>query len=287
MCLLTTVAMVAFAANSLLCRAALAEGGIDPADFTAVRLLSGALVLAVVVRLQPAGRASTGNWPSASALFAYVSCFTFAYVALSAATGALLLFAAVQATMILQGMRQGERPGGRQLAGILLACAGVVALLAPGLEAPPPGAALLMLLAGVAWGIYSLRGRSGGDPARATAGNFLRAAMLAVPLAALLRDEGLPGHAGICYAIASGALASGGGYAIWYAVLPALKAASAATVQLSVPALVALGGVAFLGEPLGPRVVLSALAILGGIALVLPEPASSTPRGPSSVAGGS
>ena len=273
---LTVLAMLAFAGNSLLCRAALQHTGMDAATFTSVRLATGAATLAVLVAWRKSGPAwRAGNWPSAAALCVYAAGFSFAYVSLTAATGALLLFGAVQATMIGHGLYRGERLGALPLAGLVLAFAGIGALLLPGLSAPPLGAAALMLLAGVAWGVYSLRGRSGGDATSTTAGNFLRA----TPLALLLSIATL-GHTawdapGLAYAAASGALASGVGYALWYAALPQLRATQAATVQLSVPVLAALGGVALLGEPLTLRLTLATVAILGGIGLVIRE---RTPR---------
>ncbi|MBA2586457.1 MAG: DMT family transporter [Chthoniobacterales bacterium] len=210
-----------------------------------------------------------GNWPSALALFTYAAAFSFAYVSLSAGTGALLLFGAVQATMILWGLRRGERLCVRQLVGLALALIGLVALLFPGLSAPPLTGSILMLGAGVAWGIYSLRGKAAGDAIAATTGNFLRA----VPLAALLSIALFPwthiDRAGTGYAVLSGAIASGLGYVIWYIALPGLKAASAATVQLSAPVLAATGGILLLGEPITLRYLFASIAVLGGIALVV------------------
>jgi len=268
---LTSLAMLAFAGNSLLCRAALKHTAIDAASFTTVRLMSGALMLWLVVRLQRGRRAGRGNWLSASALFAYAAGFSFAYVSLPAAAGALLLFGAVQATMIGYGLSQGERLHGWQWAGFVLALGGLVGLLLPGLSAPPLTGALLMLGAGVAWGVYSLRGKGAGEPTRVTAGNFLRAAPIAAVVSLLMLRSAQVDAPGVGYAVASGALASGLGYAVWYAALPALKAASAATVQLSVPVLAAVGGIALLGEPLTGRLALASAAILGGIALVIVE----------------
>lgn len=269
--ILTMLAMIAFAGNSLLCRVALKHTAIDAASFTAIRLISGAIMLWLVLRISRGTQAGAGSWPSALALFAYAAGFSFAYVSLPAATGALLLFGAVQATMIGHGIWAGERLLKPQLAGLVLALAGLVGLLLPGLTAPPVVGSLLMLGAGVAWGIYSLRGRGAGDPIGVTAGNFLRAVPVAVVLNVLMLDRASVDGAGILYAVASGALASGIGYAIWYTVLPALKAAKAATVQLSVPVIAALGGIVFLGESLTLRLVLSSVAILGGIALVIRE----------------
>lgn len=267
--ILTSLAMMAFAGNSLLCRLALAHTGIDAASFTAVRLIAGALVLWLVVRLRGGTRNGAGSWWSALALFAYAAGFSFAYLSLSAATGALLLFGAVQATMIGHGIWSGERLSRLQLLGLVVALAGLVSLLLPGLSAPPLVGALLMAGAGVAWGIYSLRGKGAGDPTRVTAGNFLRAAPMAVVLSLLMPASATVDGAGIVYAVLSGALASGAGYALWYAVLPVLHATTAATVQLSVPVITAFGGVLLLSEPITLRLVLASVAILGGIALVI------------------
>jgi drug/metabolite transporter (DMT)-like permease len=267
--LLTTLAMLAFAGNSLLCRAALQQTSIDAGSFTAIRLFSGALMLWLVVHLRQGPAAGRGNWRSALALFAYAAGFSFAYVTLPAATGALLLFGAVQATMNGYGIWKGERFLKWQLLGLVLACGGLVGLLLPGLSAPPLLGAVLMLGAGVAWGVYSLRGKDTGDATRVTAGNFLRAAVIAILMSPLMLSQSNLEWAGIGFAVASGALASGIGYAIWYTALPALKATHAATVQLSVPVIAALGGIVFLGEPLTLRLVLASVAILGGIALVI------------------
>jgi drug/metabolite transporter (DMT)-like permease len=268
---LTLLAMLAFAGNSLLCRLALKQASIDAASFTALRLLSGALMLALLVRVRQRSVTVGGNWRSALALFSYAAAFSFAYVSLSAATGALLLFGAVQATMIGFGLCQGERLARLQWVGFVLALGGLVGLMLPGLAAPPLGSALLMLGAGAAWGIYSLRGKGAGDPTQVTAGNFLRTVPMAAALCLLLGNQLALDRVGAAYAVLSGALASGIGYALWYQVLPAMKATQAATVQLSVPVLAALGGMVFLGEPVGWRMVLASTAILGGIALVILE----------------
>lgn len=267
---MTAVALIAFAANSLLCRAALADGSIDAASFTSIRLLAGAAVLWLIVRIRAGNAVGHGNWLSALALFAYAAGFSFAYLELSTATGALLLFGAVQSTMIGYGLYRGERLRMPQIGGLLLAISGLVGLLLPGISAPPPLASALMLGAGIAWGIYSLRGKGAGDPLQVTAGNFLRAVPIALILSvAMLGDISLQNTAGIAYAIASDALASGLGYAVWYSALPALKATTAASVQLSVPVIAALGGGVLLTEPLSLRLLLASLAILGGIALVI------------------
>ena len=268
---LTTLAMMAFASNSLLCRVALDHTGIDAASFTTIRLISGAIMLWLVVRTRGGTVGGRGNGLSALALFAYAAGFSYAYVSLPAATGALLLFGAVQATMIGYGLWAGERLLKLQLAGLLLAFGGLVGLLLPGLSAPPLSGSVLMLGAGVAWGIYSLRGKGVDDPVRVTAGNFLRAVPVAAVLSLLMLNGTSLDTAGFWYAVSSGALASGLGYAIWYTALPALKATNAATVQLSVPVIAALGGIVFLGEVVTLRLVLASVAILGGIALVILE----------------
>lgn len=267
--LLTVLAMIAFAANSLLCRLALKDAGIDAASFTSIRLASGALVLWFVARARGPAREGSGNWISALSLFAYAIGFSYAYLSLPTGIGALLLFSAVQVTMIGYGLWSGERLRPRQSLGLLLAILGLVGLLLPGLSAPPLRGAALMLSAGCAWGIYSLRGRASGDPTRATADNFLRALPLALVFSAVAMPWATVDPAGLGYAVASGGLASGLGYAVWYTAIKGLRAADAASVQLSVPVLATLGGIVFLGEPLLWRSVLASAAILGGIALVV------------------
>ncbi|MBS0454403.1 MAG: DMT family transporter [Proteobacteria bacterium] len=268
---LTVAAMLAFAANSILCRLALSRGGIDPASFGSLRLVSGALTLALVLRLraQPGGAALRKDWLAAAMLFAYVACFSFAYLSLPAGTGALVLFGAVQITMLGAGWRAGESFGARGWLGFALAVGGFAWLVAPGVNAPDPSGAALMAVAGVAWGIYSLRGRGVADPLAATAGNFVRAAPLALVLSVVLALNAHANAQGALLAVASGAITSGLGYVIWYAALPGLGALRAATVQLSVPLIAALGGVLFMAESPSLRLVLAGMAILGGIALVL------------------
>jgi drug/metabolite transporter (DMT)-like permease len=268
--LLTAAAMLAFAANSLLCRLALQQRGIDPASFGSIRLVSGALTLAFIVRLRPQPpKPRRADWLAAAMLFAYVALFSFAYLSLSAGTGALILFGAVQLTMFSVGLRSGERFGPIAWTGLVLAVAGLVYLVSPGVTAPPLLGAALMATAGVAWGVYSLRGRGVADPLAATAGNFVRAAPLALVLSVLFAVNAHGDAAGVALAVASGAITSGIGYVIWYAALPGLSALRAATVQLSVPLIAALGGVVFLAEAITPRLAAASVAILGGIALVL------------------
>jgi drug/metabolite transporter (DMT)-like permease len=266
---MTLLAMLAFAGNSLLCRLALKTTSIDAASFTGIRLLSGALILLAITGIGRKKISGSGDWLSALALFSYAAGFSFAYLKLSAATGALLLFVAVQASMIGYGIYRGERLRTLQLCGLALAFSGLLALLLPGLSAPPISSALMMIFAGIAWGIYSLRGKSANDAIAVTAGNFLRTIPLAILLWCMLFANTSLDKAGIIYAIGSGALASGMGYAIWYTVLPALKTSTAATVQLSVPAIAAIGGIVLLDEPANLRLLLASIAILGGIALVV------------------
>lgn len=266
--LLVAAAMLAFAGNSVLCRLALRDGGIDAASFTSLRLVSGALVLWLIVRLRGGARTG-GDMLSAFALFVYAAGFSFAYLSLSTGTGALILFGAVQATMIGRGLLAGERLSPVQWCGLALAMAGLVGLLLPGVSAPPVVGALLMLAAGIAWGAYSLRGRGAGDATAKTAGNFLRAVPFALVLSVIMLRDVHADTVGIACAIVSGALTSGIGYAVWYTALPQLRATSAATVQLSVPALAAIAGIVLLGEAPTWRLVLATLAILGGIAMVV------------------
>ncbi|MFC3148512.1 EamA family transporter [Piscinibacterium candidicorallinum] len=270
---LTLLALLAFAGNSLLCRAALAHTQIDAASFTTVRMVSGALALWLLVQLRARGtaraRMGQGSWGSAAALFAYAAAFSFAYVQLGAALGALILFGAVQTSMTSWGLLRGERLGALQVLGLVLAFGGLVGLLLPGLSAPPLAPALLMMAAGCAWGVYSLRGKGAGDPLQVTAGNFLRTVPMALALSLALLAQARLDTTGVLYAVLSGALTSGVGYAIWYAALPHLKAMIAATLQLSVPVIAAVGAVLFLGEALSLRLLLASAAILGGIALVV------------------
>lgn len=267
--LATGLAMVAFAANSVLCRMALGDARIDAVTFTTVRLASGALMLALLVGFRP-GRLR-GTWTGAAALALYAFPFSLAYVDLSTGTGALLLFGMVQATMLLAAWRRGERLRGVQAAGLGTAFAGLVVLVFPGLEAPSPPAAGLMAIAGIGWGIYSLRGRSQADALGHTAGNFLRTVPVAILATVLWRDPS-PTTSGLLLAVASGALASGIGYAIWYRAVPDLTRTQASAVQLSVPALAALAGILLLGEPWSARLGIAAVLVLGGLAAVLLRP---------------
>ena len=254
--LLTALAMLAFAANSLLCRMALGEGSIDAASFTCIRLVSGAAMLSVIVLARNrAFKPVLVNPLSAIMLFTYAICFSFSYIEIAAGTGALLLFGAVQLTMIAAGLFAGERPGAQAWWGILCAFAGLVYLLSPGVSTPPISSALLMLLAGIAWGFYSLRGKGTAAPLVATCWNFIASLPLVVLTYLIFREDTGLSQTGVILAILSGALASGVGYAIWYTALPHLTATHAATVQLTVPVIAAVGGVVLLAEP--PSVALT------------------------------
>lgn len=277
--LLTAGAMIAFAGNSLLCRSALRQTSIDAASFTFVRILSGAVLLGVVMKLRGTSRGQKGDWLSAFSLFIYAAAFSFAYRNLAAGTGALLLFGAVQATMLLWGLHKGERLRAQQIVGLAVAVIGLVVLLRPGLAAPSPLGSILMLGAGFAWAIYSLRGKGAEEPLSATAGNFLRAVPIALASSVIFLPVMHLDSSGIAYAVISGTITSGLGYVIWYSALPELKATSAATVQLSVPVLTATGGMMFLGEPVTVRFLLAAAAILGGVAAVLLSTAAARSKG--------
>lgn len=272
--LLTVVTMVFFAANSVLGRLALREDGIDPVSYTAIRFLSGAVVLAILAAVGPEGwRAlrNHGSWRSALILFVYAIAFSFAYASVEAGVGALILFGAVQTSMIGAGMVGGEHPSAAEWGGLALALAGLVYLLSPGLTAPPLLGAILMTVSGAAWGFYSMAARSVRSPAIETAGNFARVAPMTLAAAAWAALTGEPylSSMGVLWAVVSGAITSGLGYILWYTALRGLTASRAAVVQLTVPILAAAAGVLFLGEALNWRLVLGGAAILGGAGLAL------------------
>jgi drug/metabolite transporter (DMT)-like permease len=278
--LYTTLALVAFAANSVLCRLALGSASLDAASFTTIRLISGAVALVLIAALagarrQGAARAK-GNWISGWVLFAYAAAFSFAYLDLAAGTGALILFGAVQVTMIAAALLRGERPRALEWLGLWAALGGLVYLVSPGLTAPSVSGSALMGLAGVAWGVYSLRGGGAGDAIWVTRDNFVLAVppTLLVSLVAITRFE--VSAAGVLWAAISGAVTSGAGYAVWYTALRGLTATRAATVQLSVPVLAAAAGVGLLGEQVSFRLLVSAVLILGGIGLSLIRNRAST-----------
>jgi len=261
--------MLGFAANSLLSRAALRSDAIDAGSFVAIRLATGALVLVLLVMARRE-RVSGGSWPSAAALALYALAFTFAYRELPAGTGAVILFGAVQLTMIGVGIARGERPTPLQWIGWLCAVAGLVVVNAPGIDPPPPRGAALMFVAGIAWGIYSLRGRVVQRPLATTADNFLRT--LPVALALITISQVTSAHLtvrGIALAAASGGLASGLGYSLWYGAVPALGATRSAAVQLSVPVITAASAIVLFAEPLRPTLALGGGAIILGLALAL------------------
>ena len=269
--LLTAVAMVAFAANSLLCRMALGAEMIDAASFTTIRVVSGALTLGLIVLLRGSTRKIRPNWPGVAALSCYMVFFSFAYMSLTAGTGALLLFGAVQLTMFAAALRGGERFSVLAWIGLCAAFVGLVYLVAPGVAAPDPVGALLMATAGVAWGAYSLIGRSAATPLLATAANFIYSVPLAIVLSLLFLGSADISVPGALLAIASGSVASGLGYATWYAALPGLTAGRAATVQLSVPVIAAVAGVVLLSEQITLRLVVALILTIGGIWLVLAQ----------------
>jgi drug/metabolite transporter (DMT)-like permease len=265
--LATGFALLAFAANSILCRMALRDTSIDPASFTSVRIVAGAITLWILVRLSNRRASVAGTWISSFALLAYAIAFSFAYVAVTAGTGALLLFGAVQLIMISAGLAGGERIDFRIALGWMLAVAGLVILVFPGVSAAPPTQSALMLCAGAAWGVYSLRGRRSSDPLRDTAGNFARAVPGALLISAIMWRHSSLDRTGVALAALSGSLASGVGYAAWYTALPRLRAIAAANLQLSVPLLTSLAGVVLFAEPITVRLVSASVLLLGGIAL--------------------
>ncbi len=277
--LLTVVAMLAFAANSLLCRLALGQELIDAATFTTVRVVSGAVTLSLIVlfrgRTQDPSRA---DWRSAAMLFTYMAFFSFAYLSLSAGTGALILFGAVQLTMFIFALREGEQFPLLSWAGLTLAILGLIYLVSPGLTAPDPVGAVLMAIAGIAWGVYSLLGRGSANPLEATARNFVYSVPLVFIVSLFFLGDLSSTFNGLSLAVASGAITSGCGYVIWYAALPGLTATRAATVQLSVPAIAAFGGVVMLSEQITLRLLLASAATLGGVAIVLAQRAAIPPR---------
>ncbi len=269
---LTAIAMFAFAANSVLARLAFATAHAEPLSYTGIRLASGAVVLAALLWLRRApGTPVTigGSWRAAAALFGYALAFSIAYILLGAGTGALILFASVQIGILGWAVFRGDRPGTLEWLGLAIALAAFAYLVSPGLVAPHPLGTLLMVGSGLCWAAYTLLGRGSKAPLVDTAGNFIRC----LPVALLIIVAGLLLHpidpGAVAYAVASGALASGLGYAVWYAVLPSLARTQAAVVQLTVPAIAAAGGVLLIAEPPTLRLVIASIGILGGVALAL------------------
>lgn len=265
----TALTMFAFASNSLLCRMALKETSIDSVSYTSVRILAGAAMLWLLMRWRQQTPIKHGTWRSALALFTYAVTLSFAYRSINTGAGALMLFGAVQLTMILAGFIAGERMSGLQSMGFVAAMVGLAILVSPSVEAPSVLDSILMLASGIAWGVYSLCGRGLSDPIAATAGNFLRAAPLTIMMSIFTLQWLQLDTLGILYAMLSGALASGFGYVLWYRVLQHMRAMTASTIQLSAPLLAALGGVALLGEAFTLDLLIASLLILGGIWLVL------------------
>lgn len=269
--LLTTLAMVAFAANSVLARLAFATGGAEPMSYTGIRLASGAIVLFILLGLSQRTLPQTvaGNWRAAGSLFGYALAFSVAYIMLGAGTGALILFASVQVGIFGWAILKGDRPGLLEWLGLAVALGAFAYLVSPGLVAPHPIGTILMVGAGFCWAAYTLLGRGSQSPLADTAGNFARTLPLAIVLLVASLVSGPINPTAAAYAVASGALASGVGYAIWYAVLPQLPRTTAAIVQLTVPAIAALGGVALIGEQLSLRLVIASVGIIGGVAIAL------------------
>jgi drug/metabolite transporter (DMT)-like permease len=269
--LYTAFALIAFAFNSILCRMALRPGEIDAASFTVIRLVSGAVVIGLLIYLTDrSGKVlKTGNWLSAFFLFAYAACFSLAYLRLDAGVGALVLFGAVQLTIVGVSIIRGENPGGLEWLGLVVAVGGLVYLMLPGLSAPPTNSAALMAGAGIAWGAYTLRGRGSSSPLADTGGNFIRTVPMVLLAAIPYLSQIHASQRGIWLAVLSGAVASGIGYTAWYAALKDMTPTKAAVVQLSVPVIAALGGVWLLSEVATTRLWISAGLILGGIALVI------------------
>ncbi len=274
----TCLAMLAFAGNSILCRLALRDAAIDPSSFTSIRLISGAIALLIIFSVMRRGKSlrAHGSWLSAAVLFSYAICFSYAYITLSAGAGALILFGCVQGTMIAIGLWSGDRPGVFEWLGWSMAFAGLIWLVLPGVEAPPVAGAMLMALAGIAWGVYSIRGRAESDALASTASNFvLSIVMVAVLIMITISNVDITSR-GLALAVISGALTSGVGYVLWYAALDFLSAMQAALVQLSVPAIAAVGGVLLLAEPLSFRLLVSSALVLGGISLALTRKSGRT-----------
>ncbi len=265
------LALVAFAANSVLCRLALGEKTIDAANFTTIRLLSGAIVLLVILRLsgKKNNASAKGSWLAAIMLFLYAAPFSFAYITLDTGTGALILFGAVQITMILLSLFSGNKLHLSEWIGVIIAFIGFVYLVLPGVSTPSVTGFSLMTIAGIAWGVYTLKGRGSLNPLADTAYNFVRTIPLVVILAVIAYETAHISLKGVLLAILSGGIASGIGYTIWYTALGGLSATQAAVVQLAVPVIAALGGVIFVSEEISLRLTISALLILGGILMVV------------------
>ena len=266
---LTALTMIAFAGNSVLCRLALKETGIDAASFTSVRLLSAVAMLWLLMRWQSESALKHGTWRSAFSLFIYAVTLSYAYRTINTGAGALILFGAVQVTMLTAGFLAGERMRGVQIAGFVAAITGLLILVLPGVETPSVLDAILMLVSGAAWGVYSMFGRGVPDPVAATAGNFMRAVPFTIALSLLALPWFHFDKVGVLYAVLSGALTSALGYVLWYRVLQHMRAMTASTIQLSAPIIAAVGGIMLMGEAVTLNLLIASLMILGGIWLVL------------------
>jgi drug/metabolite transporter (DMT)-like permease len=266
----TILALIAFAANSVLCRLALGENSIDPSSFTVIRLLSGAIILFFILNARSHKKHSSakGSWFSGIMLFLYAITFSFAYITLDTGTGALILFGSVQLTMIILSIISGNRLHFTEWLGVTVAFAGFVYLVLPGVSTPSVKGFLLMTIAGIAWGIYTLKGRGSANPLSDTSYNFLRTIPIVLILVALTVSNAHYSANGIMLAILSGAVASGLGYTIWYLALSGLSSTQAAVVQLLVPVIAAFGGAIFVSEMITLRLTISASLVLGGILLV-------------------
>ena len=276
--IMTLAALVAFAANSILCRLALGAELIDAASFTAVRIVSGAVMLAVLVLLKTwlgADKETNvmdrgkGSWSGAVALFVYALGFSYAYVSLETGTGALILFGVVQFTIIAIELSRGKRFSAIESLGAVIAFSGFVYLVLPTLSTPSFVGAIQMAAAGMAWGVYTLIGKGSTRPLKDTTYNFVRAVPMALVWFAFALPEWRLSLSGVGFAVLSGALASGVGYALWYAALRFIVPFQASVLQLSVPIIAAIGGIVWAGELLDRRLVISALMILGGVLVVL------------------
>jgi len=267
----TIFALLAFAGNSVLCRLALGENTIDAASFTSIRLLSGIVVLAVILKIsqRKSEPGSKGTWLASVMLFLYAVSFSFAYISLDTATGALILFAVVQITMIFVSLISGNKLHFSEWIGLVIAFSGFFYFVLPSLTSPSLSGFLLMTIAGVAWGLYTLKGRASKDPLSDTAYNFIRTLPFVVILMLVTFQDALITQQGILLAVLSGAIASGIGYAVWYIALSALSVTQAAVVQLFVPIIAAIGGIIFASEIVSLRLVLSSIMILGGILIVV------------------
>lgn len=269
-----SLALIAFAANSVLCRMALGSDSIDPVSFTSIRLIGGAIALTVIYLFtkEPKQKKEAScncyiDWYTGIALYIYAFAFSLAYISLSSGTGALILFGSVQITMLIAATKRGEKMRFYQWIGFLIAVAGIVYLVSPGISAPDIYGASLMIVSGIAWGVYSIAGKSVTNPISATKGNFIKASIIAIPVSMIALKSYQATPLGLSLALISGVITSGLGYVIWYKVVPLITTTQAAVLQLLVPLLAAIGGVLFIAEDFTLRLAISSLLILGGVIL--------------------